>query len=468
MTERKEMALFLSGVGMELCWLYAWAAFLLFSICGQYFSFFFLIILFAWGFAASSFHRDRGWRRIQVLIFRVFLFAGGFLVVFQAHLSASFHVSGFFNQIAWLRGPWEVFQWLFFLLLLFFACVIWQRSSALAFHPLRTENVYNRFDFGIAAFFTLLIIKLLFAVKGESYFSHPKTALLFTPYILFSLLAMGLVRNKNAAEKDYIPGFQKIGIILSFTALILFLGGGLAFFFYVPLTAGAENLSVVLKKGAAPLVPLLIAVIRFLFAPKHYKTNEETGTTGSLGKDMTIPDKPVEATGILADLLRWIPAGFLVLLLTAGVCLCVWFLMKYLLARTPAAKKEKTRRVSFYAWMEALKKLVGLFWKKGALLIRGHESAQELYVSLLAWGRHSGVSRRPVETPREYGRRLTGAFPLLKREISLIVELFNAEVYGEKMLNVTELKEGSKAWKQLKHPAHFPMRIKTWFLSPGP
>jgi len=51
-------------------------------------------------------------------------------------------------------------------------------------------------------------------------------------------------------------------------------------------------------------------------------------------------------------------------------------------------------------------------------------------MALLSWGHRSGIPHFPNETPKEYGLRLNYHFPALKREIGLIIDAFNREVYG--------------------------------------
>ncbi len=453
---------------MELCWLYAWAAFLFIAIFHQYFSFFCTAFIFGLGFSASWFHRSGGWRRIQILVFRLPIFVAGLFIVLYAQGKPSSFFMNFSGLLRWLEGPKDALQWLFLILLLLLMYIVWKRGSSLALHPLNEETVYNRFDLGISAFFVLLIIKTLMAVKGGIIISQLKAPWLFIPYFIFGLLAIGLIRNGNAVEKDYVPGFQKMGVILSFTVVILLLGICISLLFYSHLTTGAEHLSVVLKQGAAPLVPVFIAVIRFLFGPRQHAGQGETGSFGAHEPDLSSLAESGKHPGIMEEILKWASGGFIAILLIAGVCFGAWLLWKYLLTKTTPVAKEKIRRHSVLAWILALKNIMGICRKKIVRLIKGHVSGMELYASLLTWGRHSGISRGRVETPLEYGRRLMELFPVLKDEIDLIIDLFQNEVYGEKVLNAEELTTGRNAWRKLRRPAYFPLRIKTWFLSPSP
>ena len=378
MKGQKNTLLLIAGAGMELCWLYAWVAFLFLSIFHQYFSLFSLVLMFGFGFAATWFHRDRGWRRIHVLIFHLLIFVAGlFIVLYLQGRPYSFFMD-FTGLLHWLKGPKEALQWLFLVLLLILMGIVWKRGSTLAFHPLTQETVYNRFDLGIAAFFVLLIIKTLLAVKGGIVITQLKVQWLFFPYFIFGLLAIGVIRSGNAADKDYVAGFQKMGVMLSFTVVILLLGTCLSLLFYSHLTTGAEHLSVVLKKGAAPMVPVFIAVIRFLFGPRHHAGQGETGSFGAHEPDLSALAESGKDPGIMEEILKWASGGFIAILLIAGVCFGAWLLWKYLLTKTTPVAKEKIRRRSVLAWILALKNIIGICRKKIVRLIKGHVSGMEL------------------------------------------------------------------------------------------
>jgi hypothetical protein len=49
----------------------------------------------------------------------------------------------------------------------------------------------------------------------------------------------------------------------------------------------------------------------------------------------------------------------------------------------------------------------------------------------------------------------------------LIIEVFNETVYGEIILNENQLTTAQSAWRRLRSPLHWPLRLKTWFLRPS-
>ena len=84
--------------------------------------------------------------------------------------------------------------------------------------------------------------------------------------------------------------------------------------------------------------------------------------------------------------------------------------------------------MSFWAWLH------GVWYFCIALMGLNRYSSKEIYYfyeGLLKWGRKSGLRAIVSETPAEYGRRLMYYFPIVKGEISLIVDIFNRQVYGK-------------------------------------
>jgi len=92
----------------------------------------------------------------------------------------------------------------------------------------------------------------------------------------------------------------------------------------------------------------------------------------------------------------------------------------------------------------------------------GYPRAAQIYASLCHWGRYSGFPHLASETPREYGLRLRNRFPSLGREIQVIIEAFNHEVYGEITLPDQQMVSAQFAWRRLRSPAHWPSRLKAW------
>ncbi len=108
-----------------------------------------------------------------------------------------------------------------------------------------------------------------------------------------------------------------------------------------------------------------------------------------------------------------------------------------------------------------------LLYRRLLLSIRGYRKAAELYAVLLGWGQRSGLARLIHETPLEFGVRLDKHFPRLKTEIDVIINAFNAEVYGETIMSGEGMRGVYSAWRELRSPRHWPLRMKIRFFNSG-
>ncbi|MCP4694752.1 MAG: DUF4129 domain-containing protein [Desulfobacterales bacterium] len=466
MTRKHNLLITAAGAGMELCWLYAWAAFLMFALYGRTWPPALTAGVFGLAAAAAAMFSDKKYSRAGLISRRASLFVVGLAVVlfWFSDLPLEFRSLALFFE-SWLRaaGPGRVF---FLLFLLALTLVIWKRGARLLSDPLTSKNVHARFDLGLAAFFALFIVKTLASIRGGVDGSRPETTLVFFSFFLFSLLSIGAMRRAGGGRKDYISGFQKLGVVLSFSVVILFLGAGLIALFYSDLVAGAEILSGGLKKAAAPLAPLLKTTIGFLMMYDAPATEGASLFPENDSSMFNAPGGAAQSPGIFPEILKWLPAALVLVITFLIICTVTGFLIKVLFFKTDSGEKGRRGRYFVSGWL-ALKNFLASCRAGVRRWIRGCADGVELYAALTTWGRRGGVSRRPVETPREYGFRLVTAFPGLGKEIDLIVELFNRELYGELVLDKSEMGAGRRALKELKRVAYLPLRIKTWLFPNG-
>ena len=59
---------------------------------------------------------------------------------------------------------------------------------------------------------------------GDMWGTTPE--LLLFPFFLFSLLAVGMARNRSSAQRDFLSGYRGIGMIVSFAVVVLAFGTG--------------------------------------------------------------------------------------------------------------------------------------------------------------------------------------------------------------------------------------------------
>ena len=455
-------------VGMELSWLDAWANFLTFSIMHQPFPFLEAIGTFALAAALTLLVKGKGWRIVSVLGIQVFGFGLATLRIVYVFNSGSY---SFLNQtwlVEFFNTPRNILEWLHLILILFLALMFWIGGVTLARRSTAYSTLCSRFDLGIAAFALLFLTKFLVLYKGGIKIEDPLSHLLFFPFFIFSLLAIGLVRNQTTAQRDFLPGYRGIGVILSFTVVVVLFGTGLVLFFLPYLTLAAETGYGILEIAAKPLGPVLISILRFIFM--HGAVRQEMPsppTKGGLG-DLASPGESSWWMELFEKILVWIFGSLLGLILVIACCVVLFYLFRWLLSKTPVHQKRLGLWDSMLSWVRGLRRFLLSCWIRVAHRAKGYEGAVRLYVALLRWGRHSGLPHLLSETPVEYGLRLKNRFPSLKKEIELVIEAFNQEVYAETTLSEKQLSRVRFALRRMRSPIHWSSRLKSWFLQPHP
>ena len=467
MKSQKGSLLFLAGAGMELSWLYAWSTFITASILHRSFPLPEAIGTFALAALLTLVVRGRGWRVILILGLQVF----GFLLAISRIVHVLFYGSHPFFGQWWLlecfRQPKNPLGWFILVIILFFALLFWVGGVTLARRLVAYLTVCTRFDLGVAAFFCLLLTKFLLLVKGGIDIQDSTPELLLFPFFVFSLLSIGMARNRSSAQRDFLSGYQGIGVIVSFTVVVLAFGAGLVLFFLPYLSVAAEMGYGVLKSAAAPLSPILVAILRFLFM--HSRSRPETASPSSGNNEAEFVSSTESSwwTELFEKVFSWgfLGLGVLIALIVCG--LGMWYLFRWLFSRTTKSRKTQIQWSLISLWASQLLSALLLCWGKIVRRMKGYRSAVQLYSALLNWGRHSGLTHFLSETPTEYGVRLRYQFPTLNREIGLIAEAFNKEVYGQIVLDEQQFTMAKLAWRRLCSPIHWPSRFKSWFLQPG-
>ena len=465
-SQRRDL-LFLAGAGMELSWLYAWATFIMASILHRPFPLPEAIGTFALATVLTLVVRGRGWRVILILGLQVF----GFLLATSRIVHVFFYGPHPFLSQLWLlecfRQPKDPLGWFILVIIIFFALLFWVGGVTLARRSVAYFTVCTRFDLGVAAFFCLLLIKFLLLARGGIDIQDPTPELLLFPFFVFSLLSIGMARNRSSARRDFLSGYQGIGVIVSFTVVVLAFGGGLVGLFLPYLSTAAEMGYGVLKSAAAPLSPILVAILRFIFMYNRSRPEMESPSSGRDKMEFLSSTESGWWTELFEKILSW---GFLGLGVLIALILCglgVWYLFRWLFSRTTKSRKTHIQWSLISLWVAQLWAALTLCWGTIARRVRGYRSAVQLYSALLNWGRHSGVPHFLSETPMEYGVRLGHQFPFVSREIGVIAETFNKEIYGEIVLDEQQFSMAKLAWRRLHNPIHWPSRFKSWFLRPG-
>jgi hypothetical protein len=461
--KRPGLILLASG-GMELTWLYAWATFLMTSTVHRPFPLPEALGTFVLAAGLTLLAQGRGWRVVLIIGLQVI----GFLIAASRIIHLFYYRSYPFFGKSWLveflGAQRDHLEWLILVIILFFALMLWLGGVTLARRSTAYLTICTRFDLGVSALACLLLIKLLLLVKGGIEVQDPTSELLLFPFFVFSLLAIGMARNQSSAQRDFLAGYKGVGVLASFTVVVLAFSTALVLLFMPYLSAAAEAGYGVLKSAAGPLSPILVSVLRFLFFRSRLRHEPASSSPEGDGSEF-IPSGESSWWGELAEkILGWGLVGLGVLV---GLILCglgTWYLVRWLFSSTPRSERGQFQWNLVLLWAQRLGAALLMVWHKLVRGLRGYRDAVQLYLALLRWGHRSGLPHLLSETPAEYGSRLSHRFPSLQKEIGGIVEAFNLVVYGEVVLDDEQMSLAKLSWHRLRSPLHWPSRLKAWFL----
>jgi hypothetical protein len=463
---KKALLLLVSGC-MQLSWIYALANFLTTSISHRPFPLLGAVTVFILAAVITLFSKEKGWRVIYVLGLQIldFIFSALFILYLFNALTNPFlsyvWVMEFFLSLS------GVLEWFITILIVFLTLSFWIGGLTLAKKPMTYSKTNSRFDLGLGAFFLLFLIKLVLLEKGGIKIEESVSQLMIFPFFIFSLSAVGLARNQGGSRKNFLSGYQGIGVILIFTMAILIFGTGLILFFSPSLSLVAESGYGILKISSKPLGYIFVQVIRFLFMGKAIRVeNASPAPQNGLG-DLNPPGEGGGWSEFIERIISWglWSAMGLILLLAFG--LVIYYLLRWLFSKTPASpKKRESLWFWILSWLKRFLDFILSLPKRAIFGKQGYQGAMRIYRTLLSWGRHSGLPHFLSETPNEYGQRLDHQFPSLKGEIDLIIEAFNLEFFGGISLNKEHLAKSLSAWRRLRNPLLWPYRLKNRLIQP--
>jgi hypothetical protein len=467
MNKDRRGLVFLAHGGMELTWLYAWATFLMSSIVHQPYPLPEAMGTFLLGAILTLAVRGRGLRVIWVVGLQVL----GFLLASSRILYiVDYRIYPYLGKewlVAFFAGSRDPLEWLVLVIILIFALLFWVSGVTWTRRSSAYLSICSRFDLGVAAFLCLLLIQFLLLVKGGLQVSDSAPELLMFPFFIFSLLALGSARNISTARRDFLAGYRGVGVLAGFILVVLAFGAALVLLFMPYLSAAAEVGYGVLKSAAGPLSPLLVRVLRFLFVGSRLRQEPPSSSFGGEQREFISPDEGGWWSELVERVLGW---GLLGLGVLMGMILCALsarYLLRLLFSRTPKEQRRHIRWQLLVAWARRLGMEFALGLQRAVQRLKGYGDAIQFYHALLNWGRRSGLPRLSSETPAEYGARLGRQFPSLRGEIGGIVDAFNLVVYGEVALDREGLISIKLAWKRLRSPRYWPVRLRSWFLQPG-
>ncbi len=452
----------LTSAGMEITWRFAWANLLTFSILQRTFPLPLALIAYISAAFFAHLAKRRNWRRIQA----VFIQGSGFIITAIVLAYGFFFRETSFFTITWLidlgRQLITPHHWL--ILIPIFGCLLLFWLGGRAFEKSSRDylSVCLQFDKGLGAFFLLLLIKFLAQLKGGLALEAPAVGFLVVAYFLFSLLAISLSRGRDDVKKAFLAGYRGFGIILGFATAVVFSGAALILLTFPYLTQIADSTHGIIKGTTAPLGPIIVSILRFIFGKTKFGIETGShGTTDTSG-EIFLPTPTGSWEDSLLEVLSWGLVG-IIGLMAIGVCAyLINFLVRWLLHRSSPNEFYPPLPAPLLKWLSILKMIFQTLWNKVLSLSGRADSAALVYAGIRRWGRRSGQSPIPSETPTEFGNRLSGCFPVFKADIDVIITAFNREVYGESATDEAALRHILFAQRRMRRLRHWPIRFRAW------
>lgn len=459
MKTQKNVLIFSSG-GMILSAFYACTSFIFTSISQKPISLSDAAVILFMATLITSIHNQRGWRRIYV----IGLHTWGLLFVFLRlchnyyRLESSFWLFQWVQDFLLLERP--AAGWFVLILILFCISILWFCGIRLVTKPTDQTTISHRFDSGLGFLLLLLVIKLALATKGISIpVEHSATRPIIS-FIILGLLSLGIVRNSSPSQVGGITYLKGIGIAMTFTFIILMLGGGLFILFLPEFQNLAETSADLLKTLKKPVEQFVI-FISSVYLESGFRRKSEPQLTGDY-----LPT--IDKSGGELGIFHYLFIGISIVILLSVIGFILYRLIKWLLSKIrwlfSETLEERDQRGIWELLLSciiAATRILSTFWVKIFYPPDTSSAAEKFYRRLLRWGRISGLSHAVFETPKEYGIRLGHLFPQIEKEIRLIVNLHDEAVYGGISPDKHQLSRARLAFRRIRNPLLWFARLKS-------
>ena len=452
-----------TGGAMEVCWLYGWALFVAMAVLHRPFPFLEAIAAFALGAYVTRLTRGRGLRVVSIIGAHAVCFAC--IAVWTVH-AVHTHEYGLFGK-AWLvelfGGHHGFVEWAGLGLTFLWTLLFWIGGVTMERRPKTYYAFCARLDIGLAAFFCLFLIRLVFLVRGNISIDHPALRFMIFPFFLCSLFALGITRMKGTGLKSFLPGYRGLGVILGFASLVLLFSGCVGLFLMSGMSTVTHAAYGSVRTAAGWSLPFIERALRILFSRGTIRPEAAASSKGG-GWAMVTWGKGSWWMEYVEKILGWGVWGIFGLIAAGIIGMAIVFAVRWLLARTESSAKKPGRQKGLLLFLRRLWELISGLAEGVARLVRGCHRAAQVYGALVRWARRAGLSPAAGETPTEFGARLGYQFPRLGPEIERVIAGYNTEVYGQMLLTGDGIEGLGLAWRRLRSPVYWPVRVKVRLL----
>lgn len=448
-----------------MCWLYALGLFLLSACTHRHFSFLPTVLTYLTSGMVTWWVMGRQRRLLWAVIlhFSGFSFMAAIaLDAMEEPLQSVSHL-----QLLLTAQPLTAMAWLAVSLTVFLQALVWWIGSRRMRQPPEYYPACTGFNVGVTVFGIVLLTMMIMRIKGGLAVDGTAVLSLFPAFFIFSLLAIGLARHKTPPEYVTVSSFGVTAGVMTMTLVVVLLATAGALLFMPYLTLVADTGYGIMKRTAAPWVPLMVRLLRFIFGYNKFHPD----LPGSRYSDTPLPNiaEGVNEYGIGGTVVLW---GMVVLYGVGTVVFFAWlivFLLRKLIKKHPPVTRPSEGQLLLTIWLycrELFARLIASLARIPTKFTRRGIAAEGLITRLDVWGRRSGVTRLPSETPGEYGHRLSSYFLPLRFEIGFLIDSFHIAVYGGAKLDPGRILRIKRTLRRLKSPAIWPLRFRQIFFRP--
>jgi hypothetical protein len=392
---------------------------------------------------------------VCLLSMRVFLYAG--------------HGYGGFEWLkVTVKDAVDVYQfipdWLVIVLSTLF---LWWRGIGLAQRRPAVHSVMFGFYIGVVSFIGFVLIVSLVSEQDPSLFMP---VFFFCGLVALAAARMDEMRELRGAMRSPF-GFSWLSFIAVAAFIVVLLGGA-----FGALLTGSDTED--LLKWMAPLLLLLGIVFGLILMLMRVVTNWILAFVRALGVEhVTLPlsdlldglnglaspdpEKTAQAPTAVAGLLNVLRPLFMVGLVVGMAALILWRLRRQ---RGPEREEEEQEHGSVFTptlLLENLRRLVddgrgrlaavlGLVERAGLRGLFAALTIRRIYAQMTRLAAVQGYPRATSQTPYEYQKTATRAFPEAASEVHTITRAYVAAHYGEVPDTEAGLQEIRACWERLK------------------
>ncbi len=334
------------------------------------------------------------------------------------------------------------------------ACaVFWLRAAWLGGKTPSHGFCVTRFDEGLAEFLMFFSLSALIRIK------HSFPGRLTIPYFLFGILALGLSKSGDRGRAGFARR-SRITSLMPAAAVFALAAAGLILL--MPALANPARLAAVsLKNLSFGLLRYIVAFFVWLFGSGPPKYSDNSGGKEGL---VSAPPPAVDESsgGLFATIVMWC----FIIVAAAFILALVAYILSLLFRRLSSrvARLESSGRPSLALWLRSLVlACAGFLSRLGAAFSRrGKKRSEALaaYARLLACGRQAGTVRGRSETPREYARRLSCAFPHAAAQADFVASSLEREIYGGEKLGAATRERLASVRRRLRAASFWAERVR--------